>query len=120
MSMDALATLQRLGSGRLLEDLHEALLVAAQEVVDTGKPATVTVTLKVSNKSQGDPMVIVDETVSRSSPKRDPKGAFFFAVDGELHRDDPRQPRMDFRSVDPSTGEIREVETRERAERVIL
>ncbi len=98
--MDALAVLQRLGTGRLLEELHEALVTTAEEVVATGKPGTVTLTLKVSNNSQGDAMVMVRETVSRSAPKRDPRGAMFYALDGALHREDPRQAVMEFRTVD--------------------
>lgn len=118
--MDVVAVLQRLGAGRLLDELHEALVATAQEVVDTGKPGSVTLTLKVSTKSQGNPMIIIDETVSRSVPKRDPKGAFFWALEGGLHKDDPRQARMEFRSIDPETGEIREPNGHERVERSIL
>ena len=115
--MDALAVVQRLGSGRLLDELREALAATAEEVVATGKPGTVTVTLKVSNKGQGDPLVMVDEVVSRASPKRDPRGAYFFALDGELHREDPRQQVMEFRSIDTTTGEVREPRRRESEER---
>lgn len=103
----------------MLEELEEALNKAATEVVETGKPASVTLALKISTKSPGDPMVIIDETVSRSVPKRAPRGAVFFAVDGELHREDPRQTRMEFRTVDTTTGEIREPQTREKVEREI-
>lgn len=105
--MDAFAVIQRLGSGRLLEELHAALVATAQEVVATGKPGKVTLTLAVSNRSQGDPLVMVDETISRASPKRDPKGAVFYALDGGLHREDPRQIPMVFRTVD-SDGVIRD------------
>ena len=117
--MDALAVLQRLGSGRLIEQLYEAIEATAQEVVATGKPGTVTLTLKISTREQGDVMVIVDETVSRSSPKRDPKGAFFWALDGMLHREDPRQARFEFRTVESETGEIRDMESPEKVERII-
>jgi hypothetical protein len=116
--MDALAVLQRLGSGRLLEDLHTALVTTAEEVVATGKPGKVTLTLTVSNRSQGDPLVMVDETVSRASPKRDPKGAVFYAVDGGLHREDPRQLPLVFRTVD-SDGVIHNTDNDEREERSI-
>lgn len=118
--MDALGILQRLGAGRLLAELGEALAVTAEEVVATGKPGTVTVSLKVSTKSQGDPLIIVDEIVSRASPRRDPRGAYFFALDGGLYKDDPRQTHMEFRTIDPETGEIREPEARERVERAIV
>ncbi len=114
--MNALAVLQRLGTGQLLEDLHAALVATAEEVVATGKPGKVTLTLTLTNKNQGDPLLIIDETVSRTIPKKDAKGAIFWAIDGELHRDDPRQEVMDFRTVDTRTGEIRQVAS-ERDER---
>lgn len=117
--MDALSVLRRLGTGRLLEDLADSLAVTAAEVVETGKPGVVTLTLKVSNKSQGDPLVVVDEVVSRRSPKLDPRGAFFFAVEGGLYKEDPRQVRMEFREVDAGTGEIREAGGDEREERTV-
>lgn len=106
--MDGLAVLQRLGRGTVIPELVDALARTAEEVVATGKPGQVTLTLKVSTKSIGDPFVAVEETIARSSPKRDARGAYFFAVEGELHRDDPRQARIDFRSIDRDTGEIRE------------
>ncbi len=106
--MDALATLQRLANGRLIDELHTALVTTAEEVVATGKTGTVTVTFKVSNRGAGDPLVIIEETIARSAPKKDPKGAFFFAIDGALHREDPRQTTLEFRTVDTETGEIRE------------
>ena len=123
--MDGFAVLQRLGGGRLIDEVVSALEATAAEVVDTGNPGTVTVKLKLSTKSQGDVMVIVDETVSRTSPTRPAKGAYFFAVEddeGETHlyRDDPRQPPLpEMRSIDTTTGEIREAMARERVERQI-
>ncbi|MFH0899054.1 MAG: hypothetical protein V2A73_00350 [Pseudomonadota bacterium] len=76
----------------------------------TGKPGSVTVKLTVSNEDQGDPLVIVSSTINRTTPKRDGRGAVFYAVDGELHREDPRQTKMDFRRIDTSTGEIRDID----------
>jgi hypothetical protein len=117
--VDPLAVIQRLGSGRLLEEMVEALQATADEVVRTGKPGTVTLKLTVSNREQGDPMVTIDESLSRASPKRDPRGAIFFAVDGALHREDPRQYRLTFREVDKATGEVRTPSNGDREERVI-
>lgn len=108
--MDALAVVQRLGGGKLLEELNEALAKTASEVVETGKPGVVTIQLKVSSKAQGDPMVFVEETISRAAPKKDPRAAYFFALQGELHKTDPRQPQMEFRAVDVLTGELRETD----------
>lgn len=106
--MDGLAILQRLGRGTVIPDLTDALNKTAEEVVATGKPGTVTLTLKVSTKSIGDPFVAIEESIARSAPKKDPRGAFFFAVEGGLHREDPRQSQIDFRTVDRETGEIRD------------
>lgn len=111
--MDPLATLQRLANGRLIDELCEALRVTAEEVVTTGKPGTVTVTLKVS-KAPTDLMVIVEETIARSAPKKDPRGAFFFAFEGDLFHADPRQAELDFRTVDTTTGEVIEVPASQR------
>jgi hypothetical protein len=116
--MDALATIQRLGQGRLLESLHSALVATSEEVVETGKPGTITLKLTVSNHGQGDELVTVNETLSRTSPKRPSRGAIFYAVEGELHRDDPRQTKMDFRLVEPDS-EVREPKGREREERAV-
>lgn len=117
--MDALAVIQRLGSGRLLEELVDALNITAEEVVATGKPGVVRLTLKVSNQAQFDPMIFINEQVSRSAPKKDPRGAMFFALEGELFREDIRQGELDFRTVDTGMGEIRQVEEGEKVERVI-
>jgi hypothetical protein len=106
--MDGLAILQKLGGGRLIDEMADALIKTADEVVATGKPGTVTITLKVSNKGIGDEFVMIEEQTARSSPKREPRGAYFYALDGQLYRDDPRQTRLDFRTVDRETGEIRE------------
>jgi hypothetical protein len=106
--MDALAILQRLAGGYLIEELAAALTVTAEEVVATGKPGTVTLSLKVSTRNQGDPLIVVEEQIARAAPKKDAKAAFFYALDGDLHRDDPRQARLDFRTVDRETGEIRD------------
>jgi len=97
--MDSLALILRLGSGQLLDDIAEALVATSAEVVETGKPGTVTVKFKVTTKHQGDPLITIDETVARVSPKEDPRGAIFWAIEGELHREDPRQGKLEFREV---------------------
>lgn len=106
--LDALMVLQRLGQGHLLEELHEALNKVAEEVVETGNPGAVTITLKILTQSQGNPMIIIAESVKRTPPASTPKGAAFFALDGELHKEDPRQIKMDLHtvSVNRETGEI--------------
>lgn len=115
--MDALATLTRLGNGRTLEELAEALSATAAEVVATGQPGKVSLTLVVSNRGQGEVLVQVEEQVARTSPKRPPRGAIFYALDGELYREDPRQERLEFRTVESESGPIRTIDGREIVER---
>lgn len=105
--MDALSALQRLGRGQLIDDMYAAIVAVAEEVVATGKPGAITVKLTLKNEGGvGDPAIVVRETLTRTTPKRDPRGALFYALDGALWRDDPRQVRMDFRTVDTRTGEV--------------
>ena len=115
--MDGLAILQRLGSGKLVDLIADALVATADEVVTTGNPGAVTIKLTVTTSQQGDPMVIIHPAINRATPKVEPNPGFFFAVEGELHREDPRQIRMDFRAVDTETGEIRQVDDRPGNER---
>lgn len=118
--MDQLSVLQRLGGGTLIERLHEALVQTAQEVVETGNPGTVTLAFKITTQEQGEPLVAILETIGRTPPKRSPRGTILYALGGELHREDPRQIKMEFRSIDPKTGEIREPDIRQKVERAIL
>jgi hypothetical protein len=108
--MDALALLQRLGQGRLIAELADALVSVADEVVATGKDGAVTLTLKLSTREQGDVMVQVDEKIARKTPSRSSRGALLYAVHGELHAQDPRQTRMNFREVDRPTADQRELD----------
>ena len=99
--MDALNVLQRLGRGHLIDELHAAILAVAEEVVATGQPGAVTVTLRISHDAKYDPaLVIIAEEVKRTPPKGAAKGAMFYALEGLLHDRDPRQPGLpEFRVV---------------------
>ena len=108
--MDALGILQRLGQGRLIEELADALVSVADEVVATGKGGSVTLTLTLSTREQGDAMVQIEEKIARKTPTKAARGAFLFAVHGELHAQDPRQTRMSFREVDRPTPDQRELD----------
>lgn len=99
----------RLGSGSFPEKLTEALTEIAQEVVKTGKPGKVTVSFEIKQFPQGEPSVAIIETIGRRPPSEPGRGMVAYAMDGELHRTDPRQIAMTFRVVDEVTGEIREL-----------
>jgi hypothetical protein len=108
--MDPLSTLQNLGGGQMLEDLYEALQLTASEVVITGNQGAVTVSFKLTNQGIGDVAVQVDPSIKRSPPSRNMRGTFFFAMNGDLYRDDPRQQAMQFHEVIPTREQTAEVE----------
>lgn len=107
--MDVLGTIRRLGNGHLLDELADALALVSAEVVETGKPGAVTLTLKVSNREIGDVMVIVQDQITRKLPTKPARGTYVFAVGGGLYSRDPRQVEMSFRAVE-STPEIRDTD----------
>ncbi len=118
--MDILTVLKSIDANSgLFADLEGALKATSEEVVKTGKAGTVTITLSLVNQGAGDQWVGIAETVGRTVPKKKPRGTFFFSHEGDLYKDDPRQAKMDFRTVESGNGE-REVEPREKVERSIL
>lgn len=108
VSLDYLAVLQRLGNGRLLEELAVALSSVCDEVVATGKPGQVTLTLKIATREQHDPMIAIAETITRKPPTRAPRGTYLYAVEGWLYSRDPRQTELPFRAVDDAAPTVRE------------
>lgn len=108
--MDPLAILNRIGRGRLLEELTEALAQVADEVVATGKAGSVTLSLKVSTREQGDEMVTITESIGRKLPARAARGGYLYAVDGGLYATDPRQLELPMRVVDQPAAELRSTE----------
>jgi hypothetical protein len=108
--MDALATLSALARGQLMDQLTEAMIVVAEEVINTGRKGKVTLNLTIAQATPGEPSVVVVEEIKRTAPKRDPLGAILFIGDREFHRRDPRQPELDFRVVEQPEPEVRNPE----------
>lgn len=100
--MDTLGILQRLGQGKFVDEVCDALATTSAEVVATRNSGTVSITLKIEPAPGDEAMVIISEKIKRSSPSPKPAGAFMYAVDGELFREDPRQTKMELRAVDGS------------------
>ena len=108
--MDALAAIKRLGGGHFLEQVADQLGAVAEEVVRTRQKGSVTIKLEVVALNQGGELAVaINETITRKVPSRKPLGAIFYAHDGGLYRDDPRQARMQFKAVPDSEGTVREV-----------
>jgi hypothetical protein len=104
--MDALSVLQKLGTKRFIDELAEQLAEVGTEVAQTRKKGKVTVTFTLSPGADDGVSLVVSEEIKRTPPVKGARGAYFFAVDGELHDADPRQPQMEFREVNRITGEV--------------
>lgn len=108
--MDALAAIKRLGGGLFLERLGAELGAVADEVVETRRKGKVTITLEIVALDQGGELAVaINETITRKVPTRRPLGAIFYAHEGGLYRDDPRQIKMQFRAVPEGDGAVRDV-----------
>ena len=104
--MDALATISALARGRLMDELSEAMMAVAEDVINTGRKGKVMLNLTISQSTPGEPAVIVVEEIKRTPPKKDPLGAILFIGDREFHRRDPRQEELDFRVVEPTAAKV--------------
>lgn len=110
-TLDTLDILRRLGRGETLHDLAAALTSVATEVVETGQPGSVTLTLKLSTREQGDTMVQIAESITRKTPTPVSRGQFLFAVEGWLYSEDPRQRRFEFTTVPAAEPDVRQAES---------
>lgn len=108
--MDALSVLQRLGTHRFIDELAEQLAEVGTEVAQTRKKGKVTVTFTLSPGADDGVSLVVAEEIKRTPPVKNARGAYFFALDGELHDGDPRQPQMAFREVEKSNGAVVKVD----------
>ena len=109
---DALHTRRPLAGGRLLERLAEALIEVSTDVASIGQPGAVTLKLSIKRVGDGTPEVIIEEAITKTAPKRKPRGAILFVVDGDLYQDDPRQPRMQgFEVVESGAGAVRDIDS---------
>ena len=95
------AVIQDIGRGALVERLTTAYGDLAIAVVDTGKPGTLTVTLKVEPlKESSDPTIVtVTADCTLKLPTEKQVSIFYADAAGNLTRDDPRRPEMPVRGL---------------------
>ena len=87
---DVLNSLRRGKTHREAGNLLQELI---REVQATGRQGSLTLKLKVSRNKSG--MLEIDDTLSTVLPKPDRDSSLFFADDdGNLSKDDPRQPEI--------------------------
>lgn len=103
-------TLNALRFGTLSEELTKKLHELTQSCTETGRAGSITLTLALKPGKGG--QVEVFDDVKVKLPKEERGSSIMFAtVEGNLQREDPRQKKLDLRSVDADTGEIRVVGT---------
>lgn len=92
--------LRDIRKGMVAEAAGEELAQVVRAVTATGKPGSLTIKLTVKPQKGDSEQVVISSKLSATTPTADMPEAIFFAdMDGDLHRNDPRQPEM-FRSAD--------------------
>lgn len=100
-----------LREGQTLIDLDEALAALLSRVRQTFKPGTMVFTLKVTPASRGAGNALMfTGKVATKLPEFETESTIFFVDDDlSLHREDPRQKRLDLREVPKPVLPLREV-----------
>lgn len=104
------AVIQEQRQGGLHGELSHELANLVASVQETRKPGVLTLTLKVTPNKDGVTVTLSDD-ISVKLPKSDRGAAIFFVQgDGNLVRNDPRQPELPLREVGAREAtEIRKV-----------
>lgn len=98
--------LENLSSGALF-DLSAQVSEAVQTAQDTGKMATVTLTLKFKPQGAGR-MEVVDD-ISSKLPRYPRQTTLMYADGGMLLKDDPKQQKLNLRTVETQPTKFKEV-----------
>jgi hypothetical protein len=82
--------------GDVIAELTDQLREVVQRVRDTGRPGSISLTLKVKNASKGaGAALLIEDDIKVKLPVAEKGTTILFATDeGELQRNDPRQPRL--------------------------
>jgi len=97
-------------AGRDGDSLHVEVSLAMADLVQQMQEhgGGGTLTLKLVLKPNGDSAVMIAPQVTSNPPKPKRQASLFFpGKEGSLMRDDPRQTRMDLRSVDDDNRPIK-------------
>ena len=98
-------TLRLLDGGAFLNRSSDELAALVRRVDETGKAGKLTMTLEVKRVTGG-AISIVPSVVARVPEPKPDATVLWATVEGNLTQDNPRQQRLELRTVDQSTGEI--------------
>lgn len=107
-------TLIQVNNGATVAELNDALQQVVAAVRATGKSGSVTLTVKVAPaaKNAADVLVVESQVKARLPEPERGMTIFYATDDNRLVRNDPRQQRLDLRTVEinaPQRGELKEV-----------
>lgn len=82
--------------GDVIDDLTEQFRTLVQRVNETGQAGSLTLTLKVkrASKGSGNTLVIADDIKLKLPTGEKGETILFATPDGDLQRNDPRQPSL--------------------------
>ena len=86
--------------GDLLDTLDDELREVIDAVRESGKKGKLVVTLSVETSKPGSDIVELEWTSKATAPKAPRTKSLFYDGDGRLHRDDPRQAKLDLREAE--------------------
>ena len=93
-----LVTQLRYGAAHI--ELSEKLNECVNTARDTGKPATLTLTLKIIPDAKGEGTYRIEDKIVHKLPNFDQGSTVMYGTpDGNLQREDPRQKALDLRSI---------------------
>jgi hypothetical protein len=93
--------LASLREGQTLNELSEALVKLTQRVRQTGKSGAMVFTLKVipASKGAGNALMFTGKVATKLPEFETESTIFFVDDDYSLHREDPRQKKLDLKEV---------------------
>ena len=89
-------TLTDIRNGDVISELTDHLREVVTRVRESGRPGSITLTLKVKNMSKGAGCALaIEDDIKVKLPTTEKGTTVLFATeDGQLQRNDPRQPRL--------------------------
>lgn len=91
-------TLRHLDHGNLLDDASEKLAELVKNVDASGKPGSLTITIKVRKAAVG-ALAITGKVDVKTPAAPVLENLMFATVDGDLLTEDPRQSKLDLKAV---------------------
>ncbi len=100
-----------INGGKFSEELSDSLSDWVAACLATGKPGTMTLTLKLKPGKGGSTVLTVELECKVKEPDFERPSTFFFIANGNtLVTENPEQKKLPFKEiVDTSTGEIKQV-----------